>query len=102
MKRVRHSVYGLNHLSWTGSVRVDPDEDGSGGEEMFPALLKDQNFIQSNHMSMFDPGLIEWQKCFLNEYLHYFNYDRAHTGRLTKGRVPGDIVLGPRKTSTVR
>ena len=38
----------------------------------------------------------------LNEYLHYFNYDRAHTGRLTKGRVPGDIVLGPRKTSTVR
>jgi transposase InsO family protein len=24
----------------------------------------------------------------LDEYLHYFNYDRAHTGRLTQGRVP--------------
>jgi hypothetical protein len=38
----------------------------------------------------------------LDEYLDYFNFDRAHTGRLTKGRVPGDIVLGARKTRTVR
>jgi transposase InsO family protein len=38
----------------------------------------------------------------LDEYLHYFNYDRAHNGRLTKGRVPADIVLGARKTRTVR
>src|SRR5207244_7731359 len=38
----------------------------------------------------------------LEEYLDYFNFDRAHTGRLTKGRVPGDIVLGARKTRTVR
>jgi len=38
----------------------------------------------------------------LDEYLAYFNYDRAHTGRLTKGRVPADIVFGARKMSTVR
>jgi transposase InsO family protein len=38
----------------------------------------------------------------LAEYLHYFNYDRAHTGRLTRGRVPAEIVLGARKMSTVR
>jgi transposase InsO family protein len=38
----------------------------------------------------------------LDEYLAYFNFDRAHTGRLTKGRVPGDIVFGARKTRTVR
>jgi len=38
----------------------------------------------------------------LDEYLAYFNYDRAHTGRLTKGRVPADIVHGARKTRTVR
>jgi len=38
----------------------------------------------------------------LEEYLDYFNFDRAHTGRLTKGRVPGDIVFGARKTRTVR
>ena len=38
----------------------------------------------------------------LDEYLHYFNTDRAHTGRLTKGRVPADIVFGAHKTRTVR
>jgi transposase InsO family protein len=38
----------------------------------------------------------------LDEYLDYFNYDRAHTGRLTRGRVPADIVFGARKTRTVR
>jgi transposase InsO family protein len=38
----------------------------------------------------------------LDEYLDYYNGDRAHTGRLTKGRVPADIVFGARKTGTVR
>jgi len=38
----------------------------------------------------------------LDEYLGYYNFDRAHNGRLTKGRVPGDIVFGARKMGTVR
>ena len=38
----------------------------------------------------------------LEEYLRYYNTDRAHTGRLTKGRVPADIVFGARKMATVR
>ena len=38
----------------------------------------------------------------LDEYLHYFNTDRTHNGRLTKGRIPADIVFGARKTRTVR
>ena len=38
----------------------------------------------------------------LDEYLRYFNHDRTHNGRLTKGRVPADIVFGARKTRTVR
>jgi transposase InsO family protein len=38
----------------------------------------------------------------LAEYLEEFNFDRAHNGRLTKGRVPGDIVFGARKMGTVR
>jgi transposase InsO family protein len=38
----------------------------------------------------------------LDEYLGYYNADRAHTGRLTKGRVPADIVFGARKTGSVR
>ncbi len=38
----------------------------------------------------------------LDEYLDYYNNDRAHTGRLTRGRVPGDIVFKARKMGTVR
>jgi hypothetical protein len=26
-----------------------------------------------------------------------YNFERAHTGRLTRGRVPADIVYGARK-----
>ena len=38
----------------------------------------------------------------LAEYLDEYNFDRAHTGRLTNGRVPADIVCGARKTSPGR
>ena len=38
----------------------------------------------------------------LDEYLRYYNFDRAHTGRLTRGRVPGEIVYGARKMGAVR
>jgi transposase InsO family protein len=38
----------------------------------------------------------------LDEYLTDYNDDRAHTGRLTQGRVPADIVYGARKTSPGR
>jgi transposase InsO family protein len=38
----------------------------------------------------------------LDEYLIDYNFDRAHTGRLTNGRLPADIVFGARKTRPVR
>ena len=33
----------------------------------------------------------------LERYLTYYNNDRAHTGRLTRGRIPADIVYAARK-----
>lgn len=33
----------------------------------------------------------------LDTYLHYYNHDRVHHGRLTRGRIPTDIVYGARK-----
>src|ERR671932_1505986 len=33
----------------------------------------------------------------LETYLHYYNFDRVHHGRLTHGRIPGDVVYGARK-----
>jgi transposase InsO family protein len=36
----------------------------------------------------------------LERYIAYYNFDRAHTGRLTRGRIPADIVYGARKMKT--
>jgi transposase InsO family protein len=33
----------------------------------------------------------------LDQYLAYYNHDRAHTGRLTHGRIPADIIDPARK-----
>jgi transposase InsO family protein len=33
----------------------------------------------------------------LEQYLDYYNWERAHTGRLTQGRPPGEVVYGARK-----
>lgn len=33
----------------------------------------------------------------LETYLHYYNFDRVHHGRLTRGAIPADVVYGARK-----
>ncbi|GAB4515450.1 MAG: glycosyl hydrolase [Anaerolineae bacterium] len=100
LKQVHHRVYGLNHLSWTDSVMVNPDADGTNGEEVFPALLHDERFVKATHMQMFHPGLRRWQNTFLNEYLHYFYHrDEALAALLKKEETRGEEVL--RLTTTL-
>jgi transposase InsO family protein len=36
----------------------------------------------------------------LADYLRNYNFERAHTGRLTQGRIPADIVYGAHKVET--
>jgi transposase InsO family protein len=36
----------------------------------------------------------------LAQWLRYYDFDRVHTGRLTRGRIPAEIVYGARKVST--
>jgi transposase len=36
----------------------------------------------------------------LDRYIHYYNHDRTHHGRLTRGRIPADIVYGANKVKT--
>ena len=33
----------------------------------------------------------------LEQWLRYYDFDRVHTGRLTRGRIPAEIVYGARK-----
>lgn len=93
-ERVFHEVYGLNHLSWTRSVRIDPDPDGNGGEEVLPSLLNEEGFIRSTHMTIFDAGLRDWQQTFLNEYLHYYYHrDEALKALLMKSETRGEQIV---------
>jgi 6-phospho-beta-glucosidase len=94
LERIRHEVFGLNHLSWTRSVRIDPDPDGTGGEEVLPGLLSDPKFVQATHMSMFDPDLRDSIGMFLNEYLHYFYHrDEALAALLAKPETRGEEIV---------
>jgi len=93
LERVRHEVFGLNHLSWTRSVRIDSEPDGTGGEEVLPVLLHDSRFIATTHMSMFHPLIVQQQGMFLNEYLHYFYHrDEALKALLAKSETRGEEV----------
>ena len=38
----------------------------------------------------------------LAAYIHEYNFDRAHNGRLTRGRIPADIVYGANKMKATR
>ncbi len=94
MQRLQHEVYGLNHLSWTRSVRIDPEPDGSNGEEVLPGLLKDDRFINATHMAMFAPGLRDWQATFMNEYLHYYYHrDEVVASLRAKAETRGEQVV---------
>ncbi len=94
LARVHHEVFGLNHLSWTRSVRIDPEPDGSGGEEVLPALLSDEKFIQSTHMAIFHPIVRQIHGMFLNEYLHYFYHrDESLKTLLEKSETRGEQVV---------
>ena len=74
----------------------------------------DRSDARSRHLTSIgtsQPGSECWRPAFarylypaftalrrdLDTYLHYYNTDRVHHGRLTRGRIPADIVDGARK-----
>jgi 6-phospho-beta-glucosidase len=94
LESVHHELFGLNHLSWTRSIRVDPNPDGTGGEEVLPGLLSDPQFVSSTRLAMFDPDLLDSQHMFLNEYLHYwYHRDEALKALLAKPETRGEEII---------
>lgn len=92
IESVRHAVFGLNHLSWTSSVQIDPDENGRG-EEVLQELLSNPRFIRETHMQIFDPELVADTGMFMNEYLHYYYHrDEALRALLIKPETRGEQV----------
>jgi len=73
--QLRAEVFGLNHLSWTRRVLLDPSTgSGGAGQDMLAPLLRDPAFLSGTMMKLFDPALVERIGMWMNEYLYYFYY----------------------------
>ena len=66
-EKVTATCYGLNHLSFFESVKME-------GKEMLPVLLDDDRVYTETDMRFFSKELAHKFGCALNEYLYYFFY----------------------------
>jgi 6-phospho-beta-glucosidase len=64
--RIRAEVFGLNHLSWCRSARLD-------GEDLLPRALADDGYLRQAQ-GAFEPELVRMLGMHLNEYLYYYYY----------------------------
>lgn len=83
---VTGECYGLNHLSFFESVKLD-------GREIMPELLKDERLYTDTDMRFFKKDLVEHMGCILNEYLYYFYYrEEAIQNILDAGVTRGEVI----------
>jgi 6-phospho-beta-glucosidase len=86
-RSLRAEVFGLNHLSWTRTVRHH-------GEDLLSSLLKTSSFQNTTLMRIFDPWLIDHFHMFLNEYLFYYYYaEKAVASILASEKTRGEEIL---------
>lgn len=79
--------FGLNHLSWIQSVKVE-------GREILQELLSDESFLKSvPEFSIFDPELLRLIGYLPNEYLYYYYHrERALNNIKKSGETRGKAI----------
>lgn len=79
--------FGLNHLSWIGSVKKH-------GEEILDQLLIDDKFLQEvQEFSMFDADLLREIGLLPNEYLYYYYHrEKALENIIKSGLTRGKTI----------
>lgn len=79
--------FGLNHLSWIRSVKLD-------GKELLPSLLHDKSFLASvQEFSMFDDEAFDLTGYLPNEYLYYYYHrEKALKNITTSGTTRGQVI----------
>lgn len=85
--QVRAEVFGLNHLSWSRSFKVN-------GVEKLPELLASDEFLRMSDERVFEPELVRQVGLWMNEYLFYFHYaERAVNSILAEKQTRGEEIL---------
>ncbi|MBE5991506.1 MAG: glycoside hydrolase [Paenibacillaceae bacterium] len=79
--------FGLNHLSWIQSVKVE-------GREILQELLSDESFLKSvPEFCIFDPELLKLIGYLPNEYLYYYYHrERALNNIKKSGETRGKAI----------
>lgn len=91
---VTGNCYGLNHLSFFDSIKLD-------GQEIMPKLLADERIYTDTDMRFFGKDLVSHMGCILNEYLYYFYYREQAVENIKKAGVTrGEIIREVNKSMT--
>ena len=84
--RIVGELYGLNHLSFFQSIKID-------GREVMQEMIDDPSAYAETDMRFFQPDLLKHMGCVLNEYLYYFYYrEKAVENILKAGITRGEVI----------
>lgn len=79
--------FGLNHLSWFRSIKLN-------GEEIVHKLIDSQELYKKTEMRLFDPDLVRSQGMLLNGYLYYFYHREKAVQNIKKsGKTRGETIF---------
>ena len=84
--RIYGECYGLNHLSYFQSIKVD-------GKEIMPELIANDEAYAKTDMRFFEKRLLEDRGCVLNEYSYHFYYrERRLPNILNAKQTRGEMI----------
>ncbi len=93
-ERISGEIYGLNHLSYFNSIKIDD-------KEIINDLIENEKAYTDTDMRYFDKELLKQRKAILNEYLYYYYYrEKAIDNILKADKTRGEQILEINKAMT--
>lgn len=79
-------IYGLNHLSYFTSIKIN-------GKEMIDEIIDNDEAYEKTDLRYFEKELLKSRKSVLNEYLYYFYYrEKALANILNADKTRGEQI----------
>lgn len=79
-------IYGLNHLSYFTSIKIN-------GKEMIDEIIDNDEAYEMTDLRYFEKDLLKSRKSVLNEYLYYFYYrEKALANILNADKTRGEQI----------
>jgi 6-phospho-beta-glucosidase len=86
MDHISVECFGLNHLSWFRSIKIN-------GTERLQDIIKDQRLYNDTEIRMFEPQFVESMGMIPNAYLYYYYYREKALGNIiNSGKTRGEVI----------